>query len=301
VITLPDELEWQPGALGRARALARRAILGILGGRGEDLLHAAYHRILRLGGRFGLPEDAMTQAVLSAVAQRSMTIIDVGANVGRYAWFLRRHAPTEARLYALEPHPGVAALLRRTLANLAGCSILGLGASERNGTAELVVPRGAFGSPVPGLAWVRDPDADHHGEGIQIQLRRLDSLIDDGTIAVRDPLFLKIDVEGGEVGVLRGATDLVRRHLPVIYLECQSASLARQGETPETVWAELGRAGYRLFGVSGGRFTAMPDADPGIVNYLAIPDLDDTIADGPLDAAAATRIIDAWADHRVRT
>jgi FkbM family methyltransferase len=198
-------------------------------------------------------------------------------------------------LFALEPHPGAAKLLRAALGTRRGCAVLEVAAAETDSSAELIVPLGAFGSPVSGLAWVkRDQEADP-ATSIPIRLCRLDGLIDDGTMSVVGPVFMKIDVEGGEAGVLRGAADLLRRHRPILYFECQTASLARQGETPEGVWADLGKAGYHMFGNRAGRFVRLPGVDVEIVNYLGIPDLAATDLVDLLDATALDRTLHAWA------
>jgi FkbM family methyltransferase len=284
------ELAWRPGRLAEARALLRRALFALLGTGGERRVHALYLRVLRALGRFGPPEDATSLATLSAIAARSSTIIDVGANVGRYAWFLGRQAADEARLVALEPHPGAAALLRTVIGGRPGCTILELAASDLDGTAALVVPDGAFGNPVSGLAWVEATGGLGHRDSPMIQTRRLDGLIEDGSLAIRGPVLLKIDVEGGEARVLRGAVGLLRDHRPIIYFECQATSLARHGETPEGVWGILRQSGYRFYANRIGRFEPVTEVDPSVVNYLAIPD-----PDRASDAVTMETALDAWA------
>jgi len=291
------DLGWQPGTLARARSLMRRALRGALGARGEEAVHLAYHAGLRVIDRFDPPEDPATLAVLAAFAGRARTIVDIGANVGRYSWFLRRNAPADAAVTALEPHPGAARLLRRTLRSLAGATVLEVGASDRDATAELVVPAGAFGSPVSGLAWVRrggDPGVER---GTTIPIRRLDGLVSDGLITPIEPIFVKIDVEGGEAAVLRGATDLLKEHRPIVYLECQAASLARQGESSDAVWAELERHGYRLFANRSGSFVPTGTALDGVVNYLAVADWT-SAGDGALDLIMLDAVVDRWATRR---
>jgi FkbM family methyltransferase len=290
----PDAEGWQPGSLDRLRAGVRRALIAILGPRSEHRVHAWYHRFLRSIGRFGPPENDVTKALLRAVAVRSNTIIDVGANVGRYAWFLRRHASPAATLIALEPHPGAARFLREALQQLSGCTVLELAAADADGSAQLVVPEGAFGAPVPALGWVRSQRDGRSNDGIQVRIRRLDGLVDDGTVAVVSPVFLKIDVEGSEAGVLRGARAFLQRYRPILYFESQAASLARRRETPGSVWNELERAGYRTFAERAGRFVPTPGILPEMANYLGVPDLIGTQADEPLDEAAITSMLDAW-------
>jgi hypothetical protein len=145
---------------------------------------------------------------------------------------------------------------------------------------------------VPGLGWVEAARDDR--PGIQIRLRRIDGLIEDGSIRVAPPVFMKIDVEGGEAAVLRGAAGLLRRYRPVIYFECQAALLARQNETAEGVWRELG-AGYRVLGNRSGEFVPVAGLEGDIVNYLAVPDGGPAQGSGEFDAAALSASIDRWA------
>ncbi len=292
-----DGLEWRPSRLDRLRALGRRAVLSTLGDRVENWLQGLYHRVLRQAGRFGLPEDEATEALLAAVAARSQTILDVGANVGRYTWFLQRHASTRSVLFALEPHPAAARLLRSALGRSPRCTVLEVAAADHDETAELMVPNGPFGIPVSALAWVRSGYGGKDGSALQIKTRRIDSLVQDGTISVVDPVFMKIDVEGAEERVLRGAAALLSLHRPVIYLECQTPFLARQDGTPESVWSLLRDAGYRVFANSAGRFVPVEGIHPETVNYIAIPDLDAAAGNDPLDAVAMIEVIAKWAPH----
>jgi FkbM family methyltransferase len=59
---------------------------------------------------------------------------------------------------------------------------------------------------------------------------------------------MKIDVEGYECAVLRGAQETIRRDRPVIFLECHPDLLALHGETRESLLAILTRLGYRTSG-----------------------------------------------------
>jgi hypothetical protein len=163
-----------------------------------------------------------------------------------------------------------------------------------------MVPDGEFGNPVPGLAWVRAPADTDQTSSIAIGLRRLDGLISDGSVTAIGPVLLKIDVEGGEGRVLRGAAGLLRQHRPIIYLECQVAHLARQGETADDVWDLLERAGYRLFASQAGGVVPMHAVDDRVVNYLAVPDLDGLADEEPLDPVAIVEILDAWAARTSR-
>lgn len=158
-----------------------------------------------------------------------------------------------------------------------------------------MVPDGPFGTPISALSWVRSQRGGEDQCVLRIATRRIDSLIQDGTIRVTDPVFMKIDVEGAEVSVLRGAAGLLARHRPVIYFECQASSAERQGETPETVWAELERAGYGVLANREGRFVRVDRVQSDVPNYLAIPGLSSLDVNRSIDAAEVTAILDDWA------
>jgi hypothetical protein len=172
---------------------------------------------------------------------------------------------------------------------------LEIGAADTDGFAWLVVPTGSFGSSVSGLAWVAQ--SSNTDGGIRIPVRRLDGLVEDGTMPVLDPVFLKIDVEGGEAGVLRGAARLLDHHRPVIYLECQASLLARHGETPARVWDVLREAGYRCFAVRAGVLVPLRRAEPDTVNYVCLPEIDADDEAAPLDLGALEAVLDAWASQ----
>jgi hypothetical protein len=86
---------------------------------------------------------------------------------------------------------------------------------------------------------------------------------------------------------------LLRRHRPILYFECQALSLARQGETPEAVWSELDRAGYRTFARQDDGFVVVTGLRPGVVNYLGIPDLPTTVGER-FDHAALVAAVETW-------
>ncbi len=66
----------------------------------------------------------------------------------------------------------------------------------------------------------------------------MDSLIASGSLQAPD--LIKIDVEGAEVDVLRGAAQLLEDSHPIIFIEAHSADLERE------CMQELKRFGYRF-------------------------------------------------------
>ncbi len=138
------------------------------------------------------------------------TVVDVGGNFGMYAYWMSALA---GRCVVFEPIPTLASALSRgfgeriTLHNVA--------LSDQPGTAELIIPRIS-----PGLSTIERRNQLHDralagAERIQVQKR----LLDDYDLA--NVSFIKVDVEGHEEAVLRGASQLLKTQQPSLLLELE--------------------------------------------------------------------------------
>jgi FkbM family methyltransferase len=157
------------------------------------------------------------------------TVVDVGGNIGVFAIF---HASRGARVLSIEPNPDAYRRLEATVAANgfdARVNALNVAVGARNGTGRLAVPSGlsVLGAVSP-VDTCDPPDAG------AIQMVTLDELLADR--GWRSVDVLKVDVEGGEADVLRGAASAlagVRRvvleyHTPDLLAECR-ALLAESG------------------------------------------------------------------------
>lgn len=177
-------------------------------------------------------------ALLKQVIKPGMTVIEVGANIGSHSVDMAK-ACAPGPFYAFEPQPRVFQILCANLAlnNVANALAYPEGCGEAEG--EAVVPRvdysntGNFG----GVA-LRGAEA----AGLRVRIRTLDSL------NLPTCGLIKIDVEGFEPQVLRGARNLIARCRPVLYVENDRA--AQQQEVISLI-AEMG---YRLYWHTPGLF-----------------------------------------------
>jgi FkbM family methyltransferase len=163
---------------------------------------------------------------LREACPKDQTIIDVGANVGNHAVFFEKFALAREVL-VFEPNPPTADVLLKNLA-LNDCRAVNTrylrhGVGDGTGRWRVgAMPANNWG----GTRLVADPEGS--------ATLRLDDLLPDVRVAL-----LKIDVEGMEAAVLRGAARLIVGSAPVIAVEV----------TPETapeVLARLGGHGYRV-------------------------------------------------------
>jgi FkbM family methyltransferase len=169
-------------------------------------------------GGGGLVESSGEEWVLSevvGVACRGVeapVIFDVGANVGDYSLLVRRHVPS-ATVYAFEPSAPVYRRMAETLAREGGGRVktFNLGFSDAERKVELY-SYAVEGQEVSLLSSIdqRLPTQAVQVETTsseQIHVRTLDGFCEDEGVARID--FLKLDVEGHELAILRGASRML--------------------------------------------------------------------------------------------
>lgn len=142
--------------------------------------------------------------------------IDAGANRGVWTEMLRRHS---SAVLAFEPNPKVYAELIRRLGP--GASALPYGLSDHSDGAELRVPRRRKGFSNQGATLAHDSLGNCAYGALPVQTRRLDE------IETGDVGLIKIDVEGHELAVLRGAAGLLARCRPTLVIEMEEKHLHR--------------------------------------------------------------------------
>jgi FkbM family methyltransferase len=146
--------------------------------------------------------------------------LDVGSNIGNHAVFFGHFCA--GHVVAIEPNPRLHPILRRNLdANALGdrTTVVPVGISDTDVVGAMAL-RDEHGGNI-GASHVVPGQAAAAAAGERVTLRRLDDLIAELTPSL-PPLpitFLKIDVEGMEMGVLRSATTLLREHRPQIFIE----------------------------------------------------------------------------------
>lgn len=148
-------------------------------------------------------------AMLTACRQLNpAAFIDVGANFGLYTCIIGRHQPA-TRLIAFEPNREILDDLRGHIAlnGVPGVAIYdkALGAFRQKASLQLGKPGfSALTSVVPS-----------HPDGNEIDIAPLDEIVS----FAGKPLILKIDVEGYELEVLKGAEALLSRNFGYAQIE----------------------------------------------------------------------------------
>jgi FkbM family methyltransferase len=200
-----------------------------------------------------------------------MTVLDIGAHHGYYTLLASRKVGPRGFVLAIEPSPRERKRLRLHL-RINRCKnvhVESRALGEAAGSAEFYLIRGTE----TGCNSLRAPNVPQDTERVSVSVECLDGVLQDHRIECVD--FIKLDVEGAELSVLRGARQLLsNKPRPVILAEVQDIRTRPWGYRALEVVRYLSSADYRWFrplpdGSLEGIDTALEEYDG---NFVAIPE-----------------------------
>jgi FkbM family methyltransferase len=152
------------------------------------------------------------------------TVLDVGGYIGTHTLAFARHVGEHGQVIAIEAQASSFELLSRNirengLTNARAENVIAstVGKEEHIPAINIEAPA-SYGSA--SLKEVFVPGARHHESSGASEFSVKSIALDE--LAVHSCALIKIDVEGMEDMVLRGAGELIRRHEPAVYAECNS-------------------------------------------------------------------------------
>jgi FkbM family methyltransferase len=231
----------------------------------ERPARAARRMLLPAHVRADIRDHELLVALMERELREDSDCLDVGAHASSVLREIVRLAP-RGRHVAWEPLPAFAARLR---GEFPGVVVREAALTDEAGQRDLthVIDEPGWS----GLA-ARPTPGGGPTETLTVRCERLDDVLPDG---VR-PRFVKIDVEGAEALVLRGALATLRAHRPLIAFEHGRGSAEYHGTGPEDVHGLLDELGYAIWGLDGNgpygaqRFAAIFAAGER-VNFVARP------------------------------
>ena len=189
----------------------------------ESALYDALRRFRGLLGHRGARYDALTLRVFRRVLSPSSCYVDVGTHRGELLRHAVRLAP-QGRHHAFEPIPGLASALRERFPRVA-VHEAALAAAPGRSEFHHVTNDSAYSGLRPRVYDRPDP---------VVALLDVDvTTLDDAIGEEADVRLVKIDVEGGEHGVLLGARRLLGRCRPVVVFEAGWRSTGQYGVGPD--------------------------------------------------------------------
>jgi FkbM family methyltransferase len=201
----------------------------------------------------GADAELETIKWLRSVIEPGMTVIDVGANVGQMTLEMAHLVGPTGRVIAIEPGPGNLAVLRRQVEGngfadrvtilAAACCALHKGTMDLDIPGEAVDAVGS-GFQLKGIGISQNPlNASVSSSKLTVNTISLDGVVSELKIS---PAVLKIDVEGAEIEVLRGARDMLCENRPALSVGFHPFAFKQPKAAQAEIIALCGEAGLRF-------------------------------------------------------
>jgi FkbM family methyltransferase len=182
---------------------------------------------------------------LSPVLRAGSVLLDVGAHIGYFSLKGALKVGPSGRVISFEPNPETLVLLRDNVAvnRASNITVEPIACSDRDQMLTL------FAAPIAntGASSLSRDNADLDpdtapAKAYPVRARPIDDVVRE--LDLRRVDAIKIDVEGAEVSVLRGAIETLKRFHPKVVIEIVERQLASFHTTPADVTAILKEAGY---------------------------------------------------------
>lgn len=177
-------------------------------------------------------------------AKNAAVIIDIGTNNG---WVLMNMASLVAKhngfVYGFEPHPET---YKRCIANIkssciSNCEVYNMGCGEKQ--TEFVMAAVKESNSGQNRIITNVVGTHEAGGLVTIKVAKLDNMF----AHLKKIDLIKIDVEGFEMHVLKGAEEILKKHRPVLFIEIDDELLRSNNTSPESVIVYLENSlGYSI-------------------------------------------------------
>jgi FkbM family methyltransferase len=158
-----------------------------------------------------LKYDRLTNQIMKQVIRKDSNCIDIGCHKGEMLEKMIQLAP-EGTHFAFEPIPELFQKLKNHFGDQVTVYPYALSDHSGFSTFQFVKNAPAYSGLKIRKYAIDEPNI----EEIQVEIKQLDEIVQEKT-----PIhFIKIDVEGGEFAVLKGAKELLLRDAPIVVFEC---------------------------------------------------------------------------------
>lgn len=211
--------------------------------------------------------EPATRRAIKALCNPGMTVLDIGANVGCHTLLMARLVG-QGKVIAFEPMPWARAKLLRNieLNGFQNIVVEGIALSDAISKAQTVSFRSSWR-----LDGGVNPEASR---GVIVDFETLDAYLQRRGIRAVD--LIKLDVDGYEFKVLRGACGTISRSRPPIIIELGSYTLQNVGDTLSEMVDYLMSLGYEFYHESSMKLFPGKDSvmaavsDTGTINVICI-------------------------------
>ena len=211
-------------------------------------------------------------AFVDRMLKPGMVFIDVGANDGYYTLFAARRVGPAGRVIAVEPSSRERAHLQRNLGRngLENVQVVAAALGAQAGFVDLHLAHGVHAGHNTLGDFAHDDVVRASSE--RVPLETLDAVVAKQGLSRVD--MVKIDVEGGEAGVVAGARQVLSASRPVLLMELNERALHAQGQSADSLLGVLRKElDYQIlsFSPDGGWPECAVEGAPLSPNVVAVP------------------------------
>lgn len=174
---------------------------------------------------------------LFGLVKEGMTVLDIGANIGELTLNFAKQVGANGKIFSFEPSP----------INFRKCSHnISLNENLKN---KITLFNLALGEK-EGVAYLQTRDEHNLGmnsigeTGVEVQMKTLDAVVLENKIQQCD--LIKMDVEGFELKVLKGAVKTISDFKPILFMEMNNELLQRQGDSVSDLLNWLKQNQYKI-------------------------------------------------------
>lgn len=220
-----------------------------------------FHELKRFSER-----DEPDLLVVKKLVRPGDHVVDVGANVGWYTRVLAESVGSDGRVYSIEPIGETFEILSYCIhrLGLGNVDLLHSGISEADGEAVMEIPSfNKGGDNFYRAKIVSGLNPCEVNRQVQVRLTTLDKVLGGS----KNPItFIKCDVEGHELAVVRGARAVIERFMPAWLIEV-SQDPDEPGTPSHELFSILYSYGYSAFWFNGSHLVERAPKDKSI-NYF---------------------------------
>ena len=178
--------------------------------------------------------------LLKRIVKPSMTVLDIGANIGYIAAIAAGLAGEGGCVHAFDPNPDCYARLKLNLDAFPQAHAHQLAISDYVGTLPLYLSENSEEQGWGSLL----KDATTERQTMDVAVTTIDDFVT--KFGIRRVHLIKMDIEGNEMHALRGGWKLIGRDRPAIIAELNATCLARDGSKPSDIIELLTASGYSV-------------------------------------------------------
>lgn len=142
--------------------------------------------------------------MLEAIAKMDLpkgTFLDIGAHVGNHSIFFAKYCSSCAQVMAFEASPITFEIAAKNMAVYGNAFIANMAVGAESGRCKV------------------NHNSERPGQSVVVSGNQVPMTTIDYVQFIYPPVIMKIDVEGGEIDVLKGAKETIAKHLPELFIE----------------------------------------------------------------------------------